>query len=159
MTPPSLFFRLLFVLFWVTMTLSLSVQPTVDEEVSVLHEETTSTIYNITMWDSSCNSYNVLGSIGVSETFSQGSAITLNYWTSLALGNGNSFGRSPNPPYLLGYWFEWGSNDGSIAAFLNEDSDGCYWGGVASQGGAGYSNAIQVSIVGQGYCNWPACSA
>ena len=116
-------------------------------------------VYNITMYDAYCTSYYALATLGEWVTFSNDARIIINYWSSITSDSGSSFLRSPNPPYQLGFEISWSSNDGMIASFLTEDSEGCYWAAVGmSDLPNTYNNGLQISIIGSSYCGWSMCT-
>lgn len=118
------------------------------------HVESSSSIWNVTLYDGSCNRYNGFAALGDYIIFENGVKIAVQWWSALTVSESVHFPVSPSPPYPLGVWLVWGSN--TLSMWLHQDSAGCYYGALVD---ATFQNSFQVTQEGTGnVCSWQMCT-
>jgi len=115
-----------------------------------------STLFQISIYDIGCNTHTAQGYVGQNLTVSSFGVIQIGFWTQLpTYGERSVYRASPNEG-ALGFVMNWQPDNAGTyqSSWLNEDSNGCYWGAVIDDVA---STGVQIAPAGSGACSWSLC--
>lgn len=115
-----------------------------------------STLFQISIYDIGCNTHTAQGYVGQNLTLSPFGVIQIGFWSQLpTYGERSAYKASPNEG-ALGFVMNWQPDNAGTyqSSWLNEDSNGCYWGAVIDDVA---STGVQIAPMGSGACSWSLC--